>query len=72
LRTAFREFKAASPFTIEAIVVLPESSHCIWILPDGDNDLSTRWRQIKAAFSRQLPKAERYSKSRGQKGVRGI
>jgi len=31
-----------------------------------------RWRQIKAAFSRQLPKPERRSQSRLKKGERGI
>ena len=72
LRTAFREVKQAHPFEIEAIVILPDHLHCIWTLPEGDDDFSTRWRQIKAAFSRQLPKTERCSKSRCNKGERGI
>jgi putative transposase len=72
LRTAFREVKAAHPFTIEAIVILPDHLHCIWTLPEGDDDFSTRWRQIKAAFSRQLPNLERRSKSRIAKKERGI
>ena len=72
LRTAFREVKAAHPFTMEAVVILPDHLHCIWTLPEGDDDFSTRWRQIKAAFSRQLPNTERRSKSRFDKGERGI
>jgi len=72
LRTAFREVKDAHPFTMEAVVILPDHLHCIWTLPEGDDDFSTRWRQIKAAFSRQLPKTERRSKSRLNKGERGI
>lgn len=72
LRTAFRVAKTAHPFTMEAIVVLPDHLHCIWTLPEGDDDFSMRWRQIKAAFSRQLPKTERRSKSRLKKGERGI
>jgi REP element-mobilizing transposase RayT len=63
LRTAFREVKAAHPFAIEAVMILPDYLHCIWTLPEGNDDFPTRWRQIKAAFSRQLPKAERRSKS---------
>ena len=72
LRAAFREVKQAHPFEIEAIVILPDHLHCMWTLPEGDDDFSTRWRQIKAAFSRQLPNTERRSKSRWNKGERGI
>jgi putative transposase len=72
LRTAFREVKQAHLFKMEAIVILPDHLHCIWTLSEGDDDLSTRWRQIKAAFSRQLPKTERRSKSRLSKGEQGF
>jgi putative transposase len=58
LRTALREVKAAHPFTMEAVMILPDHLHCIWTLPEGYDDFSTRWRQIKAAFSRQLLKTE--------------
>lgn len=72
LRAAFREVKQAHPFTMDAVVILPDHLHCIWTLPEGDDDFSMRWRQIKAAFSRQLPKPERRSQSRLKKGERGI
>jgi putative transposase len=36
---------------MDAIVVLPNHLHCIWILPEGDNDFSVRWRLIKRYFS---------------------
>ena len=71
-RTAFREVKQAHPFTMEAVVILADHLRCIWTLPEDDDDFSTRWRQIKAAFSRQLPKTERRSKSRVNKEERGI
>jgi len=64
LHAAFREVKQAHPFEIEAIVVLPHQLRCIRTLPEGDDDFSTRWRQIKATFSRQLSKTERCSRSR--------
>lgn len=55
LRDAVRVTRAERPFTIEAWVVLPDHLHCIWRLPDGDTDYSTRWRLIKSRFSRTLP-----------------
>lgn len=72
LRGAFSHVKRAHPFHIDAMVVLPEHLHCIWTLPAGDDDFSLRWRQIKAAFSRQLPAGERRSASRTDKHERGI
>jgi len=72
LRNAFREVRQAHPFIIHAVVILPEHLHCLWELPTGDSDYSTRWRQIKAAFSRTLPKGEAVSASRARKGERGV
>jgi putative transposase len=57
LREAFREIRARHPFTIEAIVVLPDHLHTIWTLREGDADFAMRWRQIKSAFSRRLPRS---------------
>ena len=53
LRQIFQEVIDNHPFTIEAIVLLPDHLHCIWTLPDGDHDFSTRWRLIKGMFSRK-------------------
>lgn len=55
LRNAVRVTRAERPFGIEAWVVLPDHLHCIWSLPEGDSDYSTRWRLIKSRFSRTLP-----------------
>jgi putative transposase len=52
LREAIRNVKHRHPFVIDAIVLLPEHLHCIWTLPQGDHDFSTRWRLIKSFFSR--------------------
>ena len=68
-------FKAARrrrPFTIEAIVILPDHLHCIWTLPSGDADFSTRWHDIKARFAAQIPRGERLSARRLQKGERAF
>lgn len=72
LRDAFREVMHAHPFTIHAIVILPEHIHCLLELQSGDRDYSTRWRQIKSAFSRTLPKTEAVSASRARRNERGI
>ncbi len=72
LRAAFREVRARHNFTINAMVVLPDHLHTVWTLPEGDADFSTRWRQIKSAFSRRLPVGEQLSASRSSRGERGI
>jgi putative transposase len=53
-------------------VVLPDHLHAIWSLPENDLDFATRWRLIKSALSRTLPRDERISASRASKGERGI
>ena len=72
LRHAFRKVKAAHPFTIDAICVLPEHLHCIWTLPPHDANFAIRWSLIKSAFSRQLPKGEKRSQSSQKRKERGI
>ena len=69
LRAAFREVCQAHPLTILAVVVLPDHIHHLRELPNGDNDYSTRWRQIKSAFSKALPTVERISASRSCSGT---
>jgi putative transposase len=66
LRRAVSGVKREHPFDLIAIVVLPEHLHCVWALPTGDaGSLATlsptRWKKIKAAFSRGLPQGERGS-----------
>ncbi|MBQ2260217.1 MAG: transposase [Loktanella sp.] len=52
LRQAVTQTRAERPFTVNAWVVLPDHMHCIWTLPDGDSDYSTRMGAIKGRFSR--------------------
>lgn len=72
LRAAFRYARLRHPFTIEAVVVLPDHLHAIWTMPEGDGDYAQRWSLIKAQFSRQLPAEEPVSESRLRKRERGI
>ena len=52
LRDAIATVREARPFSVDAWVLLPDHVHCIWTLPDGDGDYSTRWAQIKRSVSR--------------------
>jgi putative transposase len=72
LRAAVRGVQARHPFSIDAWVVLPDHLHAIWTLPRQDDDFSTRWRLIKAAFSHGLPATECRSRSRLARAERGI
>ncbi len=53
MREAFRYAIDRYSFSIDAFVLLPDHLHCIWTLPEDDNDFSTRWRLIKSYFSRK-------------------
>ncbi len=57
LRLALRKVKSKRPFVVLAGVVLPNHLHCLWRLPEGDADFSTRWQMIKTEFSRHVPAA---------------
>ena len=59
LRDAFRSVCSSRPFELDAIVVLPDHLHCIWTLPSGDADFSTRWRLIKTWFTKHCDPALR-------------
>ena len=72
LREVVRQVQGKRPFTIDAWVVLPEHLHCIWTLPPGDADFSTRWRLIKSAFSRAIPPTEWRSAVRLRTNERGV
>ncbi|GAB2505512.1 transposase [Pseudoxanthomonas sangjuensis] len=72
LREAFRRTLAEYPVAMDAIVVLPDHLHCLWRMPEGDDNYASRWRLIKAGFSRAMAKGERQSASRLRKGERGI
>jgi putative transposase len=51
LRESMRTTRRAHPFTIDAVVVLPDHLHIVMTLPPGDSDFSTRWSLIKRGFT---------------------
>jgi putative transposase len=54
LRSAFRVARTERPFSIDAIVILPDHLHVVMSLPPDDADFSGRWRRIKGHFSTEL------------------
>src|SRR6266700_3150741 len=58
LRIAVRPTRQSQPFTIDAIVVLPDHLHMVMTLPDGDADYPNRWRLIKRRFTDAVVKSE--------------
>jgi putative transposase len=54
LRAAFRQARRERPFTIDAIVILPDHLHAVLTLPQADVDFPGRWRRIKGHFSSHL------------------
>ena len=72
LREAVRITRAERPFAIDAWVVLPDHLHCVWTLPEGDADFSTRWRLIKGRFAAGLVASARRPPSKVAKAEKGI
>jgi putative transposase len=54
LREAFTSVISRHPFTMDAICLLPDHLHCIWTLPEGDENYSVRWSEIKKYFSKRF------------------
>jgi putative transposase len=72
LRAAVRTVRDRQPFHIDAWVVLPDHLHCLWTLPPGDADYSRRWKAIKTAFAKAVPREESLSDVRRANNERGI
>src|SRR5688572_7086548 len=53
LGEVIRECVAKWPFSLDAIVLLPDHLHSIWSLPPGDSRYSARWGWIKKEFTKR-------------------
>ena len=72
LREATRRVQTRHPFTIDAMVVLPDHINAVWTLPPDDADFSLRWRLIKIAFAQAVPKTEPIGRVRMARRERAI
>jgi len=71
LRHAINKTQLMRPFEVIAICLLPDHLHCIWKLPQGYSDFSTRWSSIKGIFSREYMREKQQNHvtlSRADKG----
>ena len=53
-KESLNKVKEKLPFSLNAIVILLDHLHCLWRLPESDEDYSTRWRLIKRYFSMEM------------------
>jgi putative transposase len=71
-----RECRARWPFSVDAIVLLPDHLHTLWQLPEDDDDYSLRWAWIKKEFTKAWLAAggaeNAVSAARRRRGDRGI
>ncbi len=76
LRRSIQECRAKFPFTIDAMVLLPEHLHAIWTLPVGDDEYPKRWAKIKRGFTESwlaMGGRERaVTRGRSRKRYRGV
>ncbi len=76
LGQVIRDVRDELPFSVVAIVLLPDHLHAILSLPSGDNDYSTRWQRIKRGFTVRWLAADGtespVTPSEQQRGQRGI
>lgn len=54
LRQSIVHVKRQRPFTIDAMVVMPDHLHALWTLPAEDADYSLRWLLIKRRFTQAV------------------
>ncbi|MBT3811798.1 MAG: transposase [Gammaproteobacteria bacterium] len=72
MRKSFKQVPQNHPYTLDAIVNMPDHLQCIWQLPKDEANFSTRWRWIKVHCSPLMNKGGIVNKSRQKKGARGI
>jgi len=46
------EVRRSLSFETLAFVLLPDHLHCVWTLPQDDDNFPERWRRIKERFTR--------------------
>jgi putative transposase len=56
LSASIKKIKKARPFLMPGWVILPDHFHCLWTLPEKDDDFSGRWRSIKTLFTKECKK----------------
>src|SRR3546814_16545165 len=71
LRQALQRVRRKHPFSLDALVVLPDHLHAVWTPPPGVAGSALRWRPIKGRFSRNAPPREHHSQTRKPQKISG-
>jgi len=69
LRTVFADARRRQPFTIDAILVLPDHLHAVWTLPAGDGDFFTRARHHGTVLGTDSERRAAFKASRTERGT---
>ncbi len=56
VKEASLQVTTCHPFRIRAFALLPDHIHCLWMLPENDNNYPMRWQLIKSYFQQAMPK----------------
>jgi len=76
LRESMEHVRRRWPFDMPVCVLLPDHLHCIWTLPDRDDNYPERWRQIKQRFTREYlscgGKDRAVTKDQHRQGRKGV
>jgi len=76
LRGAIARCRLFHPFSVDAVVLLPDHLHLLMTLPEGDADFSVRIAHLKAGFTRDYLASggaeQPRSTSRLRQGARGV
>ncbi len=49
-----RQIRKDHPFKTRALVIMPDHLHCIWELPENDDNFCIRWQKIKSNFTNKV------------------
>jgi putative transposase len=66
LRSAWIDVNERFHFITDAVCILPDHLHCIWTLPEGDQNYSVRWGEIKKVFSKAYLKQNESEEPRNE------
>ncbi len=76
LHNAWLDVCKRMPFETVAISLLPEHLHCVWTLPEYDQNYSIRWKEIKRLFTKgyleEIGPGEDRNASRQKRGEAAI
>lgn len=66
LHDAWNNTQKRFPFETWAVCLLPDHLHCIWKLPECDDNYSLRWKEIKRLFTKGYLNKIGYGEERNQ------